>query len=73
MFFCYRAVTGSTQIDQVSILISGAEGVEQGIAPAVDRFESVVRRFADGLRMGLEQGGLAEIMAMAMGQVDHIS
>jgi len=46
--------------------------MHQGITPAVDGVERVIRGCADGRRMGFERGGLAEFVAMASGQIDDV-
>ena len=55
-----------------SVFVTGAEGVHEGVTPAVDRFQCVVGSCADGCRVGLEKGGFAERVTMAGGQVDDI-
>ena len=72
MFCDAVVIVHSRQRRDISVLVAGAEGVHQGVTPAVDRFQFVVGGFADGSCMGLKQSGFAEHVTMAASQVDDI-
>ena len=69
--FCPR-LPQLAQRSPLSGPIGGTEAVEDGVPPAVDRLQGMVWCFADRFCVCLQQDGLAQVMAMLLGELDHV-